>query len=49
MAAADNLRHAAPAARRVAVIDGYGHCLGEERSDELADLLRRFFDQTPRS
>jgi pimeloyl-ACP methyl ester carboxylesterase len=32
-----------------AVIDGYGHCLSEERSDELADLLRRFFDQTPRS
>jgi len=46
-AVADNLRHAAPHVES-AVIDGCGHYVSEERPDELAELLLRFFDQRPR-
>jgi pimeloyl-ACP methyl ester carboxylesterase/quinol monooxygenase YgiN len=41
-AVADNLRLAASDVR-AAVIDGCGHYVSEERSQELADLLRAFF------
>lgn len=47
-AVADNLRHVTPHVE-LAVIDGCGHYVSEERPDELAGLLLGFFGQRPRS